>query len=122
MRQPVILVVDDEPAILRMIQMVLEEIDFRVLLARDGREALRILATETPSLILLDLNMPVMNGRQFLDEIALTVYNTIPVIIISAAFQTRPILGIAGILPKPFSTHDLTVALFRALNLTPTPK
>jgi CheY-like chemotaxis protein len=61
-----VLVVDDDEDLLDVLRQVIEEERFRVLTARDGEEALRLLASgETPCVILLDLKMPGMDGSEF---------------------------------------------------------
>src|SRR5215212_857675 len=67
----VVLVVDDEQGLLEVVRFALEGEGFEVETARNGVEALERLRTGMrPSLVLLDLMMPVMSGWEFLDEIA----------------------------------------------------
>lgn len=66
MNRPALLVVDDEAEIMRSLSFILSG-DFHVLTASNGREGLSILDTTQPSLILLDLQMPEMDGVSFLD-------------------------------------------------------
>jgi CheY-like chemotaxis protein len=63
-----LLVVDDEPAIGKLVTVMLRREPVLVREARDGRQALALLREEMPTAILLDINMPVMNGWEFLDE------------------------------------------------------
>jgi two-component system, chemotaxis family, chemotaxis protein CheY len=60
------LVVDDSKVIRKVARHILEGLDFRVAEAADGREALEACAREVPDVILLDWNMPVMGGMDFL--------------------------------------------------------
>ena len=61
-----VLVIDDDGDLLDVVRVVIEEEHFRVLTARDGEEALRLLESgETPCLIILDLTMPGMTGPEF---------------------------------------------------------
>jgi CheY-like chemotaxis protein len=64
-----ILVVDDNPASLELAREVLEDPHQQVLEAHDGREALDLLATEKPDLVLLDLHMPAVDGYTVLERI-----------------------------------------------------
>lgn len=64
-----ILVVDDDPDALNIVQTFLEAQGYRVILARDGKEALAVVQEEHPRLILLDVMMPGMDGW----EVARTV-------------------------------------------------
>ncbi|MBF8256549.1 MAG: response regulator receiver, partial [Anaerolineales bacterium] len=60
--QPHILVIDDEPQILRALKTILRERDFRVTTAGSGEEGLALAAAEPPDLIVLDLTLPKMDG------------------------------------------------------------
>lgn len=64
-----ILVVDDDPGIVKLVETMLQRDGYDVLVAYNGREALRIHAANQPDLILLDLAMPVMSGLEVLREI-----------------------------------------------------
>lgn len=82
-----ILIVDDEPDALQLFRRMLTSLerDYRILLARDGQEALAILEECRPQVILLDLVMPHMDGFQFLElRRHHPVLHEIPVVIISA--------------------------------------
>jgi CheY-like chemotaxis protein len=86
-----ILVVEDDQAIREVLTEVLRFEGFEAFGAANGREALNLLeAEDVPSLIILDLMMPVMNGWEFLDHIHQTPrLATIPVIVASAGLS-RP--------------------------------
>src|SRR5690242_18418299 len=106
-----ILLVDDNPDQLEALASLLVARGFITLVARNGLEALELLEnSEPPSVILLDLNMPVMDGRKFLahkaenPEIA-----PIPVIIITSNAEQAPTN--LPVLPKPFGLQDLLHAL-----------
>lgn len=97
-----ILVVDDEPAIVELITSALEDEGHLVTTARDGREALSMLRERRPCLAIVDLMMPRMNGwelrRAMLGEPALA---DIPVAIVTA-FADPGDLGATAVLHKPF--------------------
>ena len=63
------LVVDDSKVIRKVARHILETLDFRVVEACDGQEALDALANDLPDVILLDWNMPVMSGMEFLHRL-----------------------------------------------------
>lgn len=63
---PTCLVVDDSKVIRKVARHILETLDFQVAEARDGHEALLHCAADTPDVVLLDWNMPVMSGIEFL--------------------------------------------------------
>lgn len=90
----------------------------RILHAYDGAEALRMLAEAGDvDLILLDINMPLLNGLAFLEQRQRTMYRDIPAVIFSQEGE-RPeevahalTLGAARVLPKPFTYTDLVETL-----------
>ncbi len=111
--QGTILIVDDEPDALHLFGRIIAsfDADYRVLLARDGQEAMDILDDCRPDLILLDLVMPNMDGFQFLNKRQLDPrLLDIPVLVISARDPSGgPIVskGIAITRKGGFSTQEL---------------
>ena len=106
-----IFVVDDEPNIRLTLKIALQKESFEVIQYSNGKDALEKLNTEKPDLIILDFNMPVMDGFEFLGIIRKHNYN-IPVIFLSdyADVETRIEglnLGADDYLGKPFSTKEL---------------
>lgn len=83
-----ILVIEDDAAIRDSLKELLEFENYNVVMAEHGQKAMEILTTKSaPDLLLLDLSMPVMDGRTFLKEMRqnLTNLNHLPVIIMTAA-------------------------------------
>lgn len=83
----IVLVVDDEPDILFFLQVILEEIGHRVLVARNGKEGLETAVRSVPDLIVTDWNMPQMDGAEFCARLRL--YPTlahVPVVMLSARY------------------------------------
>ena len=79
-----IMVVDDEPDILAMVEMILSRKGYKTVLAEGGEEALELIKQRKPDLILLDLMMPRMDGTEFLRIIrADENLRDIPVIVVS---------------------------------------
>ena len=83
-----ILVVDDEPALVRLFGRVLTEKGYEVLKAGDGREALRLLYDHRPDLVLLDVAMPQMDGWQTCSLIR-DISATIPIIMLTGEHKTE---------------------------------
>ena len=109
-----ILVVDDSSLIHQMYRLVMSRYKCEIVDAMNGQEALDVLAQHQDiQLILLDINMPVMNGVQFLEKAAQTGLPTkIPVIVISIEGREEDTirvlkLGAKGYLKKPFNPSDL---------------
>lgn len=105
-----ILVVDDEPPIVDLLVYNLERAHYRVLVARDGLEALRIARREQPDLIVLDLMLPGLDGLDVCRELRKT--QDVPVIMLTArdAEVDRVVgleLGADDYVVKPFSVREL---------------
>lgn len=67
--RPLILVIDDDQEFRESLAETLSDRGYRTIQAGNGREALDLLASERPSLILIDLMMPIMSGREFLQRV-----------------------------------------------------
>jgi DNA-binding response OmpR family regulator len=105
-----ILVVDDEPAVTDLISYNLRKAHYEVLVAADGRTALRMAREEDPDLILLDLMLPEVDGWDICRE--LRKGDDVPIIMITARGEEmdRVIgleLGADDYIPKPFSIREL---------------
>ena len=107
-----VLIVDDDLDLLEVTRFVIENEGMAVKTARNGEEALALLrAGRRPSLVLLDLMMPVMNGWEFLDEVAKDPsLRQIPIVALTAAEHVQ-VTGAVEVLSKPM---DL-VALLRVV-------
>src|SRR5262249_61370918 len=81
-KKPVILVVDDEPQILRVMRASLPARGFEVITAGSGQEALDILQKEMPDLIILDLVMPEMSGLEVCRFVR--TFSSVPILVLSA--------------------------------------
>lgn len=112
-----ILVVDDEPEIVKLVRAYLEAAGYRVATARDGREALQVTRHEKPDLIILDLTMPEMDGLEFTRR--LRQEKNTPIIMLTARVEeTDRIIGLElgadDYISKPFSPREI-VARVRAV-------
>lgn len=107
-----VLLVDDEHAILDALSGILEDEGFRVVTAGNGREALARLEEGAPDVALVDVMMPVMDGRELLREIQADArWRHIPIVLMSAVPQTilerEAPLTCAGFFQKPFDLWQL---------------
>ena len=118
-----ILVIEDEPDIVRGLQDALEFEDYKVLAASEGKEGVRLAKEATPDLIILDLMLPDVNGYQVCTEIR--AFNPIvPIIILTARGQESDKVrglesGADDYVTKPFSVAELLTrirAIFRRMN------
>jgi two-component system, chemotaxis family, chemotaxis protein CheY len=110
-----VLVVDDDPDIRELLFTALEDDGFEVVPAGNGQEALAIIETFRPDVIVLDLMMPVMDGWQFAAELRKRDED-IPIVLLSAARDLRThakALSAAEIIEKPFDLGDLLPKIAR---------
>ena len=114
---PSVLVVDDDPDVRVLLETYLELEGFVVLTASNGIDALARLRHTKPSVILLDLMMPVMDGVEFRKrQQTFPELRDIPVVCLSArhdAQQTARLLGVADCVGKPFELETLAAVLRR---------
>jgi len=104
-----ILLVDDEADFLEPIAFWLESKNYKVRTAPNGEEAIKLIKKEIPNIVLLDINMPVMNGIETLKHIREN-YGDLPVIMITANIEKLPALqdmGISGFFPKEGTLQQL---------------
>lgn len=110
-----ILIVDDDDSIREFVSMALGLEGCEVRTARDGRDALTVAHAWRPDLIILDLNMPVMDGWTFrVEQRRSPVLASIPVIVTSAGQNLqvrRELLEPCTFLPKPFELDALYQAV-----------
>ena len=120
-KQAKILVVDDEQDIVNTVQYRLKACDFNVITANNGKEGLEKVINEKPDLVLLDINMPIMDGHEMLERIrSRPDLRDIPVIMLTAYSDRRDIskaadLGIEQYVTKPFDFADLMEKISKAL-------
>jgi len=86
---PKILVVDDEPEIVKLVAKLMESRGHQVVIARDGQEALEVAEREQPNLIVLDLNLPKVDGFEVCRRLKTgAATRTIPIVMLTASFVT----------------------------------
>lgn len=113
-----ILVVDDDQNILLTIKDILSAEGFPVRVAHNGEEGLRSVALEPPSLIVLDLWMPAMSGREMAERLRDDGFS-IPILVMSAinaGDQIAREIDAAGFIPKPFDVDRLLSEIERVLH------
>jgi len=113
-----VLVVDDEPQILRFLKPSLSAAGYDVIAAANGAGALKAAATQAPDIILLDLGLPDMDGKDVISE--LRTWTKVPIIVLSARDrETEKIaaldLGADDYVNKPFGIGELMARLRTAL-------
>ena len=110
-----ILVVDDDPSILSTISEILGFEGYKVETATNGAEALRAVERTRPSLVLLDMRMPVLDGWGFADALKERGMR-LPILVMTAAQNAHrwaAVIGADGHVAKPFDIDDLLNAVER---------
>jgi chemosensory pili system protein ChpA (sensor histidine kinase/response regulator) len=116
---PLVMVVDDSLTVRRITQRLLEREGYRVVLAKDGVEALERLADELPAVMLCDIEMPRMDGFELVRTLRGDPQRSgIPVIMITSRIAQKhrdhaAQLGVAHYLGKPFPENDLLALVAR---------
>lgn len=117
-----ILAVDDEPSMLRLLEISLRQAGYQPLTARDGREALEVINAQQVDCVVTDLHMPRMDGLQLLKEIRKTD-TELPVIIVTAQGEISSAIeamrnGASDYILRPFDLAELELAIKRALTFS----
>ena len=116
-----LLLVDDDPDLLKLLSIRLKASGYRTSTAGSGEQALSMIASERPDLVITDLRMAGLDGMALFHEIErrhtglpviiLTAHGTIP----DAVAATRQ--GVFGYITKPYDAHELLIQVGRALSL-----
>jgi two-component system KDP operon response regulator KdpE len=118
MHDTTILVVDDEPQIRRVLRATLSSNGYEVIEAQSGQEAIEMVVTERPELILLDVNMPGMNGLEACNKIRMAFDG--PIIMVTVRNTERDKIaaldaGADDYVVKPFAIGELLARIRAAL-------
>lgn len=116
--KPLVLIVDDEPQIRRLLTVTLEANGYSVLSAVNGQEGLVLAAQHRPALIILDIGLPDLSGKEVLNR--LREWSNAPVIILSVQGDEKGKVaaldaGADDYITKPFNTDELLARLRVAL-------
>jgi two-component system KDP operon response regulator KdpE len=116
--QPYILLVEDEMPIVRFLKASLDGQGYRLGMAQTGKQALLMINSQAPDLIILDLGLPDMDGSEIIDHVR--QWSSLPIIILSARDQEKSKVdaldrGADDYLTKPFSVGELLARLRVAL-------
>lgn len=113
-----ILIIDDEPSLVNVLQPVLETAGYRITVAQDGRSAMAVIEAIEFDLILLDLGLPDIDGKSLLQRIRLD--QDVPVIVVSARHQEAEKIaaldeGADDYVNKPFEIGELMARMRAAI-------
>lgn len=116
-----ILVAEDEPLMLMAIEAKLKNLGFEVAVVPDGQQALNVLETFSPNLIITDILMPYLSGLELIGIIK-SKNPTLPIIVLSGLGEEETVLeafnlGADDFLTKPFKPSDLEVRVKRLLKI-----
>jgi len=122
MKSATILVVDDEPQIRRVMRATLTSHGYTIVEARDGKEALEKFRSERPELVILDTNMPVLDGLQACREIRAS--SSVPIIMLTVRSAEKDKVraldaGADDYIVKPFGIQELLARIRAALRRSP---
>ena len=114
-----ILIVDDDKGICELLSTLVEGEGFEALAAQDGEMALKMVRSEDPDLLLLDIIMPGMDGMELLRQ-AKDLDRELPVVLITGYADVPGAVkamkaGAYDYLPKPFNVHEVMRVIHRAL-------
>ena len=118
-KKPIILVVDDEKIVLELFQRILKKKEYTVLTANNDKEALELVEKEKPDLVILDLQLPGINGIEVLRRIK-KIDENIEVIVITGygtikTVKTAMKLGAYDYITKPLDINYLSSLIKKAL-------
>ena len=124
MARPRILLVDDDPDILDILEITLSEENYEILKAKDGKEAMQIIQSKPLDLVLLDYSIPKMNGRQVCLEVKRDILlRHLPIIMVTGKGEVSDKIG--GIdagaddyIVKPFEPKELLARIRMILRRT----
>ena len=108
-----VLVVDDEPSIVISVEFLMKREGFEVSVARDGEDALALIGSERPDLVVLDVMMPKLNGFEVCERVrADPAFADMRILMLTAKGREAEMskglaLGADAYMAKPFSTRDL---------------
>lgn len=121
-----ILVAEDEPLMLMAIEAKLKNDGYKVVVTRDGREALKELESNVPDLIITDILMPYTSGLELIGIVRSNYSKKIPIIVLSGLGQEDTVmeafqLGADDFITKPFNPTELAVRVKRLLKVPTAP-
>lgn len=115
-----VLIAEDEPIMLKTLQMRLKKDGFDVISSMDGREAISQIESQHPDLIISDIMMPYASGLEIVGHVRHTLKRNTPIIILSAMGQENVVLdafkqGANDYITKPFNPQELSLRVKRLM-------
>jgi DNA-binding response OmpR family regulator len=124
-KRATILVVDDEPHVVRLVKANLESSGYKVLTAVDGEQSVRLVESEMPDLVILDIMLPRMDGYEVCRRIR--EFSTVPIIMLTARSAEVDLVhgfeaGADDYLTKPFAVSELLMRVRAVLRRSKWPE
>jgi DNA-binding response OmpR family regulator len=118
-----ILVAEDEPMLLKTIELKLKKEGYEVIVTSDGRQAAEQVESANPDMVITDIMMPYVSGLELINLIRQKLNRKTPVIILSAMEQEKVVmeafeLGADDYITKPFSLNELVIRVKRLVART----
>ncbi len=121
--KPSVLLVDDDPDMLDVLDTAMQSLGFKTILAHDGEEGWNLFLRSTPSLVITDIYMPKKNGVILLDQIKESYFETVVILITGYAHYKQLISHSRfppdAFLSKPFNLKDLVASIQTAYGNMP---
>ncbi|MEO7531553.1 MAG: response regulator transcription factor [Sediminibacterium sp.] len=119
-----ILVAEDEPMLLKTIELKLKKEGYEVIATSDGRQALIEIEGSNPDLVITDIMMPYASGLEIISLVRQKITRKIPIIMLTAMEQEKVVmeafeLGADDYITKPFSLNELLIRVKRLLSRAP---
>jgi DNA-binding response OmpR family regulator len=116
-----ILVAEDEPMLLKTIELKLKKEGYEVIITADGREAVAKIEELNPDIVITDIMMPYVSGLEIVSIVRKKTDKRIPIIILSAMEQEKVVmeafeLGADDYITKPFSLNELAIRVKRLVS------
>lgn len=116
-----IVLAEDNSVLSLLLKFRLEKEGYKLLIAKDGKEALELIEEFNPELILTDIMMPYVSGLEVISHVRNKLNSKAPIIVFSSAGQEEIVLkafdlGATDFMSKPFSPHELVIRVKRVLN------
>lgn len=115
-----ILVAEDEPMLLKTIELKLKKEGYEVIATADGRQAMAEIEGSSPDMVITDIMMPYASGLEIISHVRQKVNKKIPIIILTAMEQEKVVmeafeLGADDYITKPFSLNELVMRVKRLM-------
>jgi DNA-binding response OmpR family regulator len=119
-----ILVAEDEPMLLKTIELKLRKEGYDVIATSDGRQAMMEIEGSDPDMVITDIMMPYASGLEIISHVRQKISRKIPIIILTAMEQEKVVmeafeLGADDYVTKPFSLNELVMRVKRLMMRPP---